>query len=281
MTKTKIGFLHPGAMGISLAASAQNSGHEACWISEGRSPETCTRANKHGLTDLGTLTRLTQTCSVIVSICPPQAAVDMAKSIAALSFQGLYIDANAIAPQTAKEIQAIVESGGALFVDGGVIGGPAWKPGTTWLHLSGKAASQIAALFNEGPLETNILGDEIGKASALKMSYAAYSKGTTALLAAILATAENFGVRADLEEQWEKYDPGFVEQTHNRTRRVTAKAWRFAGEMDEISSTFAEAGLPSGFHTAAAEIYKRISTFKDAQETPELNSVLKQLLSDE
>lgn len=281
MTKTKIGFLHPGAMGISLAVSAKNSGYEVCWASDGRSPETYTRAKEHGLTDLGTLTHLTQTCSVIVSICPPHAAVDMAKSIAALSFQGLYIDANAIAPQTAQEIQAIVEDSGARFVDGGVIGGPAWKAGTTWLHLSGKDAAEAATYFAKGPLETNLLGDEIGKASALKMVFAAYTKGTTALIAAMLATAEHFDVRTALEEQWNHYDPDFIEEAHNRTRRVTAKAWRFAGEMDEISSTFAEAGLPGGFHSAAAEIYKRISTFKDAQETPELNSVLKQLLSDE
>jgi succinate dehydrogenase flavin-adding protein (antitoxin of CptAB toxin-antitoxin module) len=111
------------------------------------------------------------------------------------------------------------------------------------------------------------------------MAYAAYSKGTTALLAAILATAENFGVRAELEKQWGKYDPEFVEQAHNRTRRVTAKAWRFAGEMDEIASTFTEADLPGGFHEAAGDVYRQMAEFKDAEKTPELNAVLKKLLN--
>ncbi|MBT7191833.1 MAG: NAD(P)-dependent oxidoreductase [Anaerolineae bacterium] len=276
---TKIGFLHPGAMGISLATSAQNSGHEACWISDGRSTETRQRAEEHHLSDLQTLPLLTRTCSAIVSICPPHAAEDVAKSVAAQNFDGLYVDANAISPQRAIRIQEIVEKAGAHFVDGSVIGGPAWKPNNTWLQLSGDYAQDIATLFSKGPLETNIIGKEIGKASALKMAYAAYSKGTTALLAAILATAENFDVRNELEAQWAKYEPEFVEEAHARTKRVTAKAWRFAGEMDEIAETFAEAGLPSGFHEAAGEIYHRIADFKGATETPELEKVLTELLN--
>ncbi len=278
MRKTKIGFLHPGAMGISLAASAQNSGHEAYWISDGRSAATHKRAGEHGLIDAGTLTHLTQICEVVVSICPPHASVDVAQSVAALSFQGLYLDANAIAPQTSLRIQEIVERAGARYVDGSVIGGPAWEKGKTWLHLSGGYAQEIAALSEAGPLETNILGEEIGKASALKMAYAAYSKGTTALLAAILALAENFDVRESLEAEWAKDDSAFVEQVHKRTQRVTAKAWRFAGEMDEIAKTFADAGLPSGFHDAAGEIYRRMAEFKALGETPDLETILNKLL---
>ncbi len=281
MRKIKIGFLHPGAMGISLAASVQNSGHEAYWISDGRSAATHKRAEEHGLIDTGVLAHLTQICEVVISICPPHAAVDVAQSVAALSFQGLYLDANAIAPQTSIRIQEIVERAGARYVDGSVIGGPAWEKGNTWLHLSGGYAQEIAVLFESGPLEINITGEEIGKASALKMAYAAYSKGTTALLAAILALAENFDVRESLEAEWAKDDPTFVEQAHKRTQRVTAKAWRFAGEMDEIAKTFAEAGLPSGFHGAAGYIYRRMAEFKDAKKEPELEEVLKKLLADE
>ena len=108
------------------------------------------------------------------------------------------------------------------------------------------------------------LGIEIGKASALKMCYAAYSKGTTALLAAILATAESLGVREELYQQWELDDKGFSEQVNRRVIRVTAKAWRFEGEMKEIAETFHEASLPDEFHHAAAEIYRRMSIFKDS-----------------
>ena len=146
-----------------------------------------------------------------------------------------------------------------------------------WLYLSGKDAKVIADCFSSGPLETKIIGDEIGKASALKMCYAAYSKGTTALLAAILATAESLGVRDELYGQWNMDDPSFSEQANRRTTRVTAKAWRFEGEMHEIAATFQEAGLPNGFHEAAAEIYHRLAGFKDSTETPSLEDVLNTL----
>ena len=117
------------------------------------------------------------------------------------------------------------------------------------------------------------------KASALKMCYAAYSKGTTALLCAVLGTAESLGVREELYQQWDMDEAGFSEQVNRRAARVTAKAWRFEGEMKEIAATFHEAGLPHGFHEAAAEIYHRISGFKDAKQVPELKDVLHALLT--
>ncbi|MDQ2691315.1 MAG: DUF1932 domain-containing protein [Chloroflexota bacterium] len=110
------------------------------------------------------------------------------------------------------------------------------------------------------------------------MCYAAYTKGTTALLSAILATAESLNVRGELYRLWEKDEEGFSEQVHRRVTRVTAKAWRFEGEMEEIASTFSEAGLPDGFHIAAAEIYHRMANFKDSNGVPPLDDVLKALL---
>jgi 3-hydroxyisobutyrate dehydrogenase-like beta-hydroxyacid dehydrogenase len=129
-------------------------------------------------------------------------------------------------------------------------------------------------------LETAVIGDEIGQASALKMCYAAYTKGTIALLATILAAADAYGVWPDLERQWEEDWPGFPEQAVGRARRVTAKAWRFAGEMEEIASTFEAVGLPGGFHRAAADLYQRIAGFKDAPATPALDTVLAALSKD-
>jgi hypothetical protein len=110
------------------------------------------------------------------------------------------------------------------------------------------------------------------------MVFAAYTKGTSALLALILAGAESLGVRPALEQQWSRYWPDFVEETQQRVRRVTATAWRFEGEMHEIAATFESVGLPGGFHESAAEIYGRITDFKDAAETPELEEVLAALL---
>jgi 3-hydroxyisobutyrate dehydrogenase-like beta-hydroxyacid dehydrogenase len=176
------------------------------------------------------------------------------------------------------QIGQIIEAAGAVFVDGGIIGGPAWQPGTTWLYLAGAQADAVAACFAHSPLATPVITGAVGKASALKMCYAAYTKGTTALLAAILATAEQLDVRTELAAQWAHEDVNFAPDTEQRVRRVTAKAWRFVGEMEEIAATFAAANLPAGFHLAAADLYQRMAHFKDASATPELAEVLAALL---
>ncbi len=265
-------------MGISVAATAQNGNHQVYWVSEGRSPHTHERAGKFALRDARTLKDLCEACVIIVSVCPPHAAEAVAEQVAAQAYRGIYVDANAISPQRAILVGKKVEEAGARFVDGGIIGGPAWEPGRTWLYLSGEEAGEAAAFFSAGPLETCVLGDEISKASALKMCYAAYTKGTSALLCGIMATAEALGVREDLENQWSRGGSDFAKTTRERVRRVTAKAWRFAGEMDEIAATFREAGLPGEFHAAAGMIYQRIAGFKDAPPTLALEEVLEALM---
>ena len=259
---TKIGILHPGEMGVSIAASAMNSGHPVYWVSRGRSEHTRWRAEEHNLIELKSLTELCRTCEVIISICPPHASEVVARSVTIEKFNGVYLDANAISPQRVKRLQQVMEENGIRFVDGSVIGGPAWEAGETFLYLSGKDAEAIRDCFQNGPLETKIIGDEAGEASALKMCYAAYSKGTTALLAAVLAAAEAYDVSEELSRQWGMDDPGFPEQVNRRVMRTSAKAWRFAGEMEEIASTFEEAGLPGGFHHAAAEIFRHMADVK-------------------
>ena len=278
MPTETIGILHPGAMGISVAASALRSGHQVCYASEDRSQATRARAAEHDLRDLGTLPKLCAACSILISVCPPHAAEEVTAQVIACGFRGLYLDANAISPQKAQWIGEKLLEAGISFVDGGIIGGPAWTPGETWLYLSGKDADRIADCFSAGPLEVNILGEQIGKASTLKMCYAAYTKGTTALLSAILALAEVSGVRYELETQWERDEPGFSAQAERRARRVTARAWRFAGEMDEIAGTFESANLPGGFHRAAEDVYRRLEHFKDVKNLPELRVVLEALL---
>lgn len=278
MQQTRMGILHPGNMGISVAASAQKGGCEVYWISEGRSAQTRERAEKHHLHDAGTLADLCNTCSVVASVCPPHAAEEVADQVLACGFSGLYLDANAISPLRAVRIGERMTAAGVAFVDGGIIGGPAWEPGQTWLYLSGGRAGEIAACFDGGPLQTAVIGEAPGKASALKMCYAAWTKGSTALLCAILGTAEALGVWPELQRQWEQDWPGFSGQSVTRARRVTAKAWRFAGEMEEISATFAGAGLPGGFHAAAADLYHRMAHFKDAPQAPPLEDVLDALI---
>ena len=273
-----IGILHPGEMGISLAASALRGGSTVCWASDGRSEKTRLRATAHALIDAGSLAGLCRICAIIVSVCPPGAAEELAGQVIQNGFKGLYLDANAISPQRAVRIGQAMQAAGIDFVDGGIIGGPAWEPGQTWLYLSGAGAERIVDYFSHGTLETKIIGEEVGKACALKMCYAAYTKGTTALLSTILGASELLGVQAELEEQWNRDDPGFSEQAGRRAARAALKAWRFEGEMHEIASTFRGIGMPDGFHEAAAEVYRRLRSFKDAGQIPELEAILAALL---
>lgn len=281
MKPKNIGFLHPGAMGISLAVIAQNSGHQAYWVSQNRSSDTRSRAEKHDLVAVETLQDLCKRCAIIISVCPPHAAIEVAAQVVDCSFKGIFADFNAISPQKAQRIGQSMCHSGVEFIDGGIIGPPAWIPDTTWLYLSGQAASQVADCFKGGPLAVEVIGSEIGKASGLKMCFAANTKGTTALLCAIVAAAEKMGVRQELENQWSRNNSDFVEKTRDRIRNATAKAWRFSGEMEEISSTFQEAGLPGDFHLAASDIYQRIAGFKNSSETPSIDDVLEALLKTE
>ena len=274
----QIGIINPGAMGVSIAASAQASGHELYWVAEGRSEQSRARAAEHQLHDAGSLEQLCARCSIILSVCPPPAAEAVAQAVAEQGFDGLYLDANAISPQRARQIEAILNSAGARFVDGSIIGGPAWTPAATMLYLAGADAPEIAALFKDGPLATTIMEADPGAASALKMCYAAYSKGTTALLTAILAAAQALEVEQYLQTQWQLDGSELEAQASGRARRVTAKAWRYVGEMEEIAATFAAVGLPGGFHQAAAKVYQQMAHFKDASQTPELAQVLAALL---
>jgi 3-hydroxyisobutyrate dehydrogenase-like beta-hydroxyacid dehydrogenase len=269
-----IGILHPGEMGISIAASAKNSGCEVYWVSEGRSAATRERAARFGLHEARTLDELCGECSVVVSVCPPHAAEDLAQDVLRAGFHGLFVEANAIAPQRTIQIGDSMMKAGISFIDGGIIGFPAWKPHTTCLYLSGARADEAANCFSAGPLDTKVLGTEIGRASALKMCYAANTKGTVALLAAILATAESLDVREALFDRWRSEDPQLPEQVVKRIQANTPKAWRFVGEMGEISRTFSEAGAPGEFHRGAEDIYERLARFKDVKNPPPLEEIL-------
>jgi 3-hydroxyisobutyrate dehydrogenase-like beta-hydroxyacid dehydrogenase len=226
------------------------------------------------------LSNLCEICSGIFSVCPPDAAETVADQVLSHGFTGLYVDMNAISPQRVTRIGEALAAHGAKFVDGAIIGGPALKPNSTWLYLAGEDAQSVSDWFSAGPLETNVIGNSIGKASALKMCFAAYSKGTTALLCAVLAASEALDVRKELEQQWSRDESGFAKEALERVTRVTAKAWRFAGEMDEIAATFRAAGLPGEFHAAAADVYRRMADFKDAPTLPTLEQVLAALVQD-
>ena len=275
MAQGKVGIVHPGQMGAVAAATVRNSGHEVYWVSEGRSAETRGRAESAGLRDAGSVARLCETCAVMVSVCPPEFAEETARAVAECGFGGLYLDANAISPERAQRIGRVLSEGGATFVDGCIIGMPTQRRGETWLYVSGEHADRALPLFAGGPLEVEVLGDQIGQASALKMCFAAQSKGTSALLAAVMSAAESLGVRAALERQWTRSGPNAARAAAS-VRQAAPKAWRFVGEMKEIADTFEAAGVPKGFPMAAEEVFAKLAGFKGALDT-RLEEVLREL----
>jgi 3-hydroxyisobutyrate dehydrogenase-like beta-hydroxyacid dehydrogenase len=267
---TTIGILHAGDMGSVVGACAVAGGARVLWASEGRSAGSRERATGAGLEDAGTVAALVAASDVILSVCPPHAALDLARDVAGRRFAGLFVDANAVAPATAREIGAVVEAGGANFVDGGLIGPPPRNAGSTRLYLSGREAKRAAALFEASALEAIAIGDAPGAASALKMAYAAYTKGSSALLMAIRALAASEGVDDALLAEWRRSQPDLPKRSEAAARDNARKAWRFVGEMEEIAATFAAAGLPGGFHEAAAVIYERLAGYKDAAAPPSM-----------
>lgn len=256
-----VGVLHPGEMGVTVATAIRKNGHAVRWTSERRSAATRARADAAGLEDAEFLTALCEQSQVIVCVCPPAEAETVAKSVAARKFSGLYVDANAISPSRVQRIADLIERASGRFVDGGIIGPPARKPGTTSLYLSGAEAEQVAALFAAGVLRAEVLSETVGRASALKMCYAAFSKGSAALLAAVVAAADELEVREALQAQWRATN----REMGPRVKGLAAdavKAWRFVAEMEEIAATLRAAHQPGEFHGAAAAVFRRLSVFK-------------------
>ena len=270
---TCIGFLHPGKMGVTLAANADA---ERLWAGEGRSAETASRAASAGMVDVGDVAELCRRSDIVVSICPPAAAVDVARRVEAAGFGGRYIDANAIAPATSTAIGARF---GDRYLDGGVIGPPAERPGTTRLYLAGPGAAEVADLWAGSVLDVRPLSEsaEGAGASALKMAYAGWTKGSGALLLAINALARQAGVLEALRAEWAISQPGLEERSQRAAAGSSPKAWRFEGEMQEIAATMVAARLPDGFHRGAAELYGRLAGFKDGP-PPSIDEVLDALL---
>ena len=214
----------------------------------------------------------------IISVCPPSAALEVALNIFDKGFKGIYVDANAISPLESRKISELF---GAAFVDGGIIGPPAKEAGTTRIYLSGMRSREVVDLFEVGPLEAIALSEssdpeEITAASALKMAYAGFSKGSSALLLAVNAFARKSGVLEALHKEWEISAPGLVRRSQNTAVGISRKAWRFGAEMDFISKSFDEKNLPPEFHQGASALYRALEDFKD-QPPAELTALLEAL----
>lgn len=250
---TSVGLLHPGAMGAAVGAALTAAGTRTSWVSAGRGPATRSRAQAAGLTEVRDVAELAD-CDVILSVCPPAAALDVARSVR--GFRGLYLDANAISPRHAQDIEDLL-GGTATVADGGIVGPPPRHAGTTRLYLSGPAdaVAKLARLFTGTPLRPVALDGPVGAASALKLAFASYNKLTFALAAQAHALAERHGVGGELRELAADVLPGTPFGAPGGIVSAGQRAWRWEGEMAEIAAASEAAGLSPALVTAAQELF--------------------------
>jgi 3-hydroxyisobutyrate dehydrogenase-like beta-hydroxyacid dehydrogenase len=247
-----LALFHPGAMGAAVAACLVGRGHQVGWLATGRSDESTERAVAAGLTPFDDQSELLADADVVFSICPPHAALEVARQL--VGYHGIVVDANAVSPNTSRLVGGVVTAGGARYVDGGIIGPPPLRAGTTRLYLAGDNG-EVASLFAGSALDVVSLAGAPPAASALKMTYAAWTKTTAALLISIRRTAAAFGVEDDLTREWAISQPDLPAAWLRARQQADEKGWRWSYELAEVGRTFAEIGQPEGFGAAASQIF--------------------------
>ena len=271
-----VGLLSPGDMGHSVGKVLVHGGMPVSTSLAGRSKRSAELAEAAGITDAGTLEDLVQNVDLFLSIVPPARATEVAQLIAdavkATGTELIYLDCNAIAPETTREVGRIVEAAGASFVDGGIIGSPP-KVGNAdaRLYVSGPRAGDIVQLRENG-LNIQPIGDVIGHASGLKMCYAALTKGLTALGTELCVAAEALGLSEALREEFGFSQQQLLGHLERSIPGMPPKAYRWVGEMEEIAKTFEDVGMTPKILLGAADMYRLVGQTELANETPEQRS---------
>lgn len=257
---TVVTLLHPGAMGAAVGRQAVSGGATVRWFAAGRSAATRKRADDAGLDEYNQLAAALDGADIVLSICPPAHAEDVAREVA--GYTGVYVDANAIAPARAQRITALLP--GARVGDGGIIGPPPHRRGTTRLYLSGDVDG-VPELFDGTSLEVIALPGGIGRASALKMAYASYQKASRVLAAVAHALANEHGVGEYLAREAQLLR-SFPLADVDQFPGVAAKAWRWVPEMGEAADTLRDAALPAELAFGAAAALARWTPAKDRED---------------
>ncbi|WP_042422212.1 NAD(P)-dependent oxidoreductase [Streptacidiphilus anmyonensis] len=261
-----VGLLHPGSMGAPVGACAVQAGHRVLWTPEGRSPATRARAERYGL-EAATLEQLLADADVLLSLCPPAAALGLVEQIASIGFTGTFVEANAVSPATVQRISTVLPNS-AVLVDAAVVGSPPVGGKTPTLYLAGEvvATGLVEALFAGTDVHIRVLGTDAGQASALKLSYTAYQKASRVLAALATGLAAEHGVGQELAAIAARRTGSYLAETEY-IPKIAARAWRWGPELEEAADMFADAGLPPDILHAAAATLARWDTSKDVQLT--------------
>ena len=265
-----------GIMGAGVGGRLHESGAEVRTLLSGRSQASAQRAKAAGMTPAADERQLLAGADFFLSILPPGEAEALAhrltQPLAALDKKPVYIDCNAVSPQTAMRIGDIIAPSGADFVDAGIIGGPP-RPGySPTIYASGPTASQTAVLRDWG-IDWRVIDGPVGAASGLKMSYAGITKGTTAIASAMMLGAARFGCAEALIAELSESQPGLLGQFRNSIPRMYDKAYRWVAEMKEISD-FLEQNPPSrDIYDAISRLYGYLAEAEAEAERGPQNAV--------
>lgn len=273
MAMEKVLILNPGEMGAAVGNAFHQNGFTVMATLAGRSEATRKRAEAAGFVDAGTLEQAVAEADVIFSILPPASAVNMANAVAAaMKSTGAtppYADCNAVSPDTAKQIAAVIENAGASAIDGGIVGNPpGGSPKATRFFVSGRDAMLMNEFDGKG-IDVRQCGVTIGQGSAVKMIYAGVTKGVSALCANMLIAAELLDVADTVHEEFEYSQENLYKRMHALTPSLPATADRYIGEMEEIAATMRAIGLTDGFHEGSADLYRLLDKSPFADEIRE------------
>ena len=256
-----VGILSPGEMGAGVGGALRASGLSVLTCLAGRSQASHERAQAAGMEDVPDLATLVERCDLILSILVPARARGVAAEVGAAARTAgattVLADCNAIAPQTVQAIEMGLHGSGVALVDGGIVGGPPRNGQGPRVYASGEAAHLLGELDGRG-IDVVDVGPEIGKASAVKMCYAAMTKGTTALRTALLVAARRLDVYDELIAEMEHSQAAALGAAQQGMRRLPNVAYRWIGEMEEIAHTFEHVGVTPNFHTGAAQVFREV-----------------------
>src|SRR6266550_2292861 len=266
-----VALISPGDMGQAVGALLASGGVRVLTCLAGRSERTRVLARTAGFTDVATLDVLVRESELLLSIVPPAQALPVARDVAALRATHArltYVDCNAIAPRTAREVAAIIATTGSGFVDAGIVGGPPRDAPSPRVYASGPDRALFGALGDAG-LDVRLLGDDVGEASAVKMCYAALTKGTTAIATELLVAARKLGVYDTLVAELRDSQATQAKRMADAVPAMSGKAHRWIAEMEEIARTFEDVGLTPLIFQGAAEMYRLTARSGIGGERPE------------
>ncbi len=264
VTAMTVAVLHPGRMGAGVARAARTGGARVLWCPTGRGEATRQRADAAELEAVEHFGDLLAASDVVLSICPPAVAEDVAAQVADHGFSGLYVEANAISPQRLQHVAKTVTRGGAHVVDGCIIGPPPDEGASPRLYLAGSDGdtAAVASLFPGTRVRPVPMSADLGAASALKAAYASFQKASRALAGVSHALADAYGVGDALADEAERTAASALAEP-DYLPSVAARAWRWAPELDQVAETLRAAGLPDELASAAAQVLQRWQDHKD------------------